>query len=77
MSPSLSAVINVVAISSLGGVHISLVHSQAELSRLHLCLKLSSVSSGVGVLDSVGFMSSVGVSLEVRLVIPKGKVGLS
>lgn len=77
MSPSLGAVINVVTISSLGGVHISLVHSQAELSRLHLCLKLSSVSSRVGILNSVGLMCCIGVGLEVRLVISKGKVGLS
>jgi hypothetical protein len=77
MSPSLGSVINVVSVSSLSGVHVSFVHSEAELSRLHLGLKLSSVSSGVGVVDSVGFMSSVGVSLEVRLVISESEVRLS
>lgn len=69
--------VNVTSISSLSGVHVSLVLSQTELSRLHFCFKLSSIGCVVTVLDSVSLMGSIGVSLEVRLVISQCEVTLS
>lgn len=61
--------VDIIAISSLGGVHVASVLAQTKLSRLHFRFKLSSVGSGIYGLNNVGLMSSLSVSLEVRLVL--------
>jgi hypothetical protein len=61
--------VHIIAVSSLGGVHVASVLAQTKLSRLHFRFKLSSIGSGISVLNTVSLMSSLSVSLEVRLVI--------
>jgi hypothetical protein len=69
--------VNITAVSSLGGVHVASVLAQTELSRLHFRFKLSSVGSGIPVLNAVSFMGGLSVSLEVRFVVTKSEVRLS
>lgn len=64
--PVLSMSINIVSISSLV---VTLSLSKTELGRLHFRLKLSSVSGGVCVVNSIFLMSSVSVSNILSSVI--------